>query len=578
MPNERIGLGKRAVNAAKSILGVVATEGIPRVVLEEIDQQVSPFATAFRSMRPDESLAPAGDEMLDFLLSYANVPLVFRAVDLIAKTAAMVPLLVFESIPEAEFEDEFDLEFQVDPLQGVQAMPRPGATKRRTYKADLYNLIKSEVGSSDETTTGAKSDMAEETRDVQVGDHPMLRIMRRPNRDLTSFNLMYRTYAYMELTGNCYWMLTRDDITKEINGIFVPKPHRVEPVSRDGKKGFERRRDVNGAPDKVEFWDWNDVIHFRNFSPVSDLLGMSNLRPVIDTILTEVYATRWNKTFFQNSARPDFWIKFKDRLDPTSFRRLIQEYNLMHQGMSKTHRPGILEGGAEVEDFSANRKDMEFNELRKFNRQEILMALGVHPALVGVNDETVNADELREIRRMFWEDTMIPKMTMIAEHIELYMFPRVHPVPPGVFDAELRREQERLGIRDIDSPGERAAAVSQLRANLTPLEEELDRFHVRYDTRNVAAMRDQAIDESQVAMRYIQTGALTINEVRRDLNRPPVRWGNQPPLSTPVGSAGMMGDINEARTLTAATGQSAQREATKMVRNAIRREKRRRDG
>jgi hypothetical protein len=78
-------------------------------------------------------------------------------------------------------------------------------------------------------------------------------------------------------------------------------------------------------------------------------------------------------------------------------------------------------------------------------------------------------------------------------------------------------------------------------------------------------------------MRYIQTGVLTINEVRRDLNRGPVQWGNKPPLSTPVGSS-MLGDVNEARTLTAATGQSEQRMATKAAFEAVRKARRRRDG
>tara|TARA_Y100000034_G_scaffold133985_1_gene201168 strand:+ start:751 stop:2400 length:1650 start_codon:yes stop_codon:yes gene_type:complete len=487
------------------------------------------------------------------LLAYGNVPTVFRAVTLMASSMAMVPVVLFENMPEEAFAGTIGTPSLggtvIDPLQGQASMgeERPRVQKR-VYADTLANLIqKAEVGSADEFTHAATS-LNQGTREVRVDAHPLLRLLRRPNRDLTTYELFFKTYAYLELTGNCYWILTRDSATGDVNGIYVPKPHRVEPASKDGKKGFNRKVLRNGE-ETTRFWDWEDVIHFKTFSPVSDVMGMPQLQPLTQAMLTDLYATRWNKDFFKNSARPDVLLMFDERLDDDTYKRLLAEWNIMFSGWSKTHRPAIVEGGSKIQLLSESRADMEFVEQRAFSRTEMLTTMGVHPAIMGLHSEDSDSQELATIRRMFWEDTLLPKMAYVSGVMEQYLFPKVHPIPAEAFDTAIRMNAETLNIGDPNNPLDALRALATIRRQEHPIEEELDKFAVRFDTQTVPALRDAAVDESQIALRYVQSGIHTINEVRKEQNRPPVEWGDAPPLTTPVGASLMRGDVNENRTL-----------------------------
>jgi HK97 family phage portal protein len=541
--------------AVKRVLDIVSRPFGPRVVANQPRAGISAAANTYELRSPDESLAPGVAEIKDLLLTYTNVPLIFRAVDLIASSAAMVPLSIFEQVPIEDFEGTIGQPDIVDPVQGMGVVGGPTASmgmKRwpaaRQYTSTLKTLIKAEVGGLDELTS--TSSTSQLLQDIQVEKHPMLSVLRRPNRDLTSYELMYRTYAYMMLTGNCFWVLTRDDKTGDVNGIYVPKPHRIEPHTKDGRKGFNRQIQRNGG-ETTEWWPYEDIIHFKTFSPVSDVVGMSPIRPIVDTVLADLYAARWNKDFFANSARPDFFLMFKQHLDDATFKRMLQEWNIMYSGMGNTHRPAILEGEADVKEMSTSRKDMEFVQGREFNRTEILSGLGVPPELVGASSEKVGAEELQALRKMFWQDTMMPKLAHTAEVIEHRLFPKLHPISPELYRSQLQAEAAKgnVNIEDIDSQEAKLESLSTIRQKTDPLEEELDRFAVRYDTRSIRALGDEAEVESQVVMRYVQTGFKTINELRRDQNLPPLHWGDSPPLTTPIGASMMNGDMNEARTL-----------------------------
>ena len=537
---------------AKAVYRLANTgpSGVPRIVHELEDNPVNAVSSKWFSSKPDETQAPSDAELRDFLLSYANVGAVFVGVDHIARSAAMVPLSVYERVPVEETQEDISEELVLDTSQVSNRSIRTPVAKAPKYGLSYQHLYKSEVGGHDEIE-GYGSEYALGTTKVEVVAHPLLTLLRHPNRNMTSFQLFYTIYAHLLLAGNAYFLLDRDPATGEVARIYVPQPHRMKPsIEGKNRKVFIQQKS-NGDEDKT--WELDDVIHFRWFNPASEILGMTPLRPVVDVMLTNIFAGRWNKQFFEKSARPDVVLETEHDMDDESYLRLVREWEKTHLGINRTHRPALLTNGLKIRPFTESRKDMEFIELRQMSWEEILSALGVHPALVGMNKGTVSADQLRLVRRMFWEDTLLPLMAFVAEIIEQQLFPKMHPITPEVFSQVLIDNASEFTPEDIESvkdPMEQLRLLPKIRERAYRIPHQLAKFSVSYNVLGVPALREKASEESQVDMRHVTTGIKTVNEIRSSLSLPPVNWGDVPPPTSIVGASMMRNEDNDTRNLT----------------------------
>lgn len=496
----------------------------PRVRVSSTINDSVASETHFTSGKPDESLAPSTSEIKDLIAMMPTLPYVFAAVHKIASSAAMVPLVMYESVRDDEI-----------PEVNVPAN-YVNVSKRAYFKKDVRK--QGDVGGEDEFV----SNITLGYRELPILFHPLLSLLKRPNSRQTTTKLMYSTYAYLELTGNCYWLLGRDE-WGDINEIVIPRPDRIYPQVKN-KPDYLRVKE--GGQEKL--WSYDDVIHFSYFHPFSDIFGMGPLRSAMRSLTTDFYCIAYNESFFKNSARPDILLLTENILDEATLKRVVAEWERAYSGVLRAHRPAVLEGGMKVELLTkTNQKDFEFIEQRKRNREDILSALGVDPVLVGIREDSITADAFLEIRRQFWEETVLPKMANVAETIETFLFPRIHPVKPEIMNIVMALEAQRRNIVEGDAANQ-AQLAYEVRSKVTPLEEELDRFKIRYDTRGVRALRDAAQVESQVRLRDITTGYKSINEIRAENNLPPLPWGDDPPMTNyPVGGALTRGDNNENR-------------------------------
>ena len=125
----------------------------------------------------------------------------------------------------------------------------------------------------------------------------------------------------------------------------------------------------------------------------------------------DFYAQQWNKYFFQNSARPDAVLESDSVLESGARQRVRESWKGMF-GQSGRGKTAILEGGLKYKEINRSQKDMDFIELRKFNREEILAAFGVPPVIVGVY-EYANYANSKEQTQIFWKQTLIPLSALV---------------------------------------------------------------------------------------------------------------------------------------------------------------------
>jgi len=321
----------------------------------------------------------------------------------------------------------------------------------------------------------------------EVKNHPLETLLKSVNNFISGYDLLESTFGYMGLTGNAYWLL---------DALVDGKPTEIYPLNparvkvRPSKQKYIAGYTYEPAPgvEPVNF-EPEEILHFKTWNPLDDYYGMPPIAAARDAADSMLSADRYNKAFFENSAEPGGLLTSDTVLQDGVRKRIEQTWKSLHQGSRKAHRIGILEGGLKWQSLAATHKDMQFPELKRMTREDILAVYRLPPIMVGVFDEA-NYSNAREQREIFWNDTMMPWLSKILSVVNEKL---VKPFDPGV-EAAFKLD----GIKELQ-PDEK-----------------------------IMAEKDEILTRS---------GILLINEARAKRKLPPVAWGdtwNAPTSLSPI--------------------------------------------
>jgi HK97 family phage portal protein len=244
--------------------------------------------------------------------------------------------------------------------------------------------------------------------------HEFYSLLKRPNPYMSGYDLRMYTYAARKLTGNAYWYCETLG-TNKIKEIWPLLPANVRPVATPKRMIDHYVYQVGGQTVRL---DYENVIHFKSMNPDSFLYGVGSLSAAKNAVATDIFAQVWNKSFFKNAARPDGVLESDTTLRKEIRDRIISSWNAVHQGAGKVGKTAMLEGGLKYKQITAGAKDMDFVNLRKDYRIEIIAAFGVPPSVVGLL-EYANYSNMEQQTKMFWDNTLLPDMKSVEETLTM---------------------------------------------------------------------------------------------------------------------------------------------------------------
>jgi len=215
---------------------------------------------------------------------------------------------------------------------------------------------------------------------------------------MTSNEFIALDTIYQELVGESFWILNFNGLGEPAE-IWIPYPHKMSVVPDKTKfiKGY-----VYGEGESAVPFDVNEVIHFKYPSPLNQYRGLGPAQSIGVDLDAEMYSGHWNRSFFYNSARPDGVIQFDYNLSDEQFDKLKKQWSEKYKGVSKAHQVALLEGGGKYLQIQNTVKDMDFPNLRKLNRDNIMGVFGMPPSMLGVvenvNKATAEAEDYKFAR------------------------------------------------------------------------------------------------------------------------------------------------------------------------------------
>jgi HK97 family phage portal protein len=228
-----------------------------------------------------------------------------------------------------------------------------------------------------------------ETKDelVEVENSPIMDLLDFVNPFQTRQEFFELHEIYMGLAGESFWVINKNKggLPGEI-WLVPPDKMSVVPSKKDFIAGYVYQVGSEKVPLDKEL-----VIHHKLPNPTNPYRGLGPVQALAYDLDSELYAGKWNRNFFYNSARPDGILSF-ETLSEEQYNRLKLQWNERYRGTANAHKMALVEGAAKYQQISVSAKDMDFKELRLLNRDNILGIFGMPLSVMGITENVNRAN------------------------------------------------------------------------------------------------------------------------------------------------------------------------------------------
>ncbi len=300
-------------------------------------------------------------------------------------------------------------------------------------------------------------------------DHPLRRLMSRPNASESAAQFLEGVFTNLMLFGNAY--VERVSSNGEPREWHNLRPDRISIVP--GANGWPAAYEYSVGAQKVSFPVEADgvspVLHLKLFHPLDDHYGFAPLLAAQAALDVHNAASGWNKALLDNAARPSGALVYAGpdgaTLSEDQFERLKKELDENFSGSRNAGRPLLLEGGLDWKSLSLTPKDMDFVEARAAAAREIALAFGIPPLVLGLPGDNTFSN-YQEANRAFWRQAVIPLVRRTQQSFAHWLAPvwgafEIEPDLDGIdaLSGEREAEWRRIGTASFLSDDEKREAV-----------------------------------------------------------------------------------------------------------------------
>ena len=256
-----------------------------------------------------------------------------------------------------------------------------------------------------------------------------------------------------------------------------PDKTRVVPDTERYIKGFV----YVGRGQRLIPYVPEDIVWIHYFNPLDEYAGLSPIAPLRLSADIGLDALRASRNNLSNDSTPGLFVETTDTPTDDKVKEFYERWESRFKGVDKVRRPVLLSGGMKATNLGFSPKDMEYIESLRWSLEDVARVYGIPKAMMG-DIERITFSNFQTARRVFWEDTIVPQLIFYQEALQQMLL-------PNFGDPSLTLE---------------------------------------FDMTVVEALRENENDKAKRRQTYVATGILTINEVRQEMNLPPVEWGDRP--------------------------------------------------
>jgi len=197
-----------------------------------------------------------------------------------------------------------------------------------------------------------------------------------PETGVTRTEHFQQVLVSLLLNGNSFTRILRDD--QGIVGLVVLNPELVE-CSRD-----QATRRPIFVYDNRDVITADDMIHITEMRLPGELRGRSKIDLIKENLGLAKALEEFAARFFGQGSAASGIIEFPGNLTREQAKDLVNGFEEGHKGLRRSHRPGILFGGAKFTKTTVDNDSAQFLESRRFAIEEIGRIFRCPPSMLGV--------------------------------------------------------------------------------------------------------------------------------------------------------------------------------------------------
>lgn len=280
---------------------------------------------------------------------------------------------------------------------------------------------------------------------TEISQHPLLELLSRVNDHQTKWDLIYSWTCTMLSQGEAAWYLMgkKNEFSEPLE-IWPLQPEYLKIIPGDLSqnqfiKSYEYR--IPGKETQI-FEPW-EILFFKMPHPTNRYRGYGVLEAAITDVQIDYHATEYNKSFFQNFARPDGVLMNEGKMSDEVFARTMAQWETKYQGKQNAGKTAILEGGMKYEAISQSAKDMDFLQQQTWIRDKIMAMFKNTKTILGIVED-VNRANAEASEATWLKHNIKPKMQRLADYINEFLVPVYgNNLILGFFDPVPESEEQR---------------------------------------------------------------------------------------------------------------------------------------
>lgn len=260
----------------------------------------------------------------------------------------------------------------------------------------------------------------------EITEHPFLDLMKNVNpyhndRDLKEFTTMF-----LDLTGECYWLLAK--ARAKVGGELINNPMQIYTIPS---------QHINPIPGKtldkaiagylykrgnveVELKE-DEVIMFTYPNPKSIFTGFSCIQGVADAVYILNQMDAFETGIFENRAKVGGILETTELISRQDRERMKTDFEQKQKGPKKAGSIMVLPRGMKYTRDAMTPMELNFIEGRRINAAEIALAFDIPPDLIMAEGVTYANMDVADYRHA--KNGIKPRCDRYAEKLNEKLLP-----------------------------------------------------------------------------------------------------------------------------------------------------------
>lgn len=251
-------------------------------------------------------------------------------------------------------------------------------------------------------------------------DHPILKLLGRPNDAEGRRAFIFRSFASLLISGNRYILAGRIGQQPPL-ALWCPRPDLMTIVPGGSRGQIIDHYEYGKMPDPPRI-DPSLILHSKLFHPTENFYGLSPLSVASHAVDISNMANEWNMRLLQNDMRPPGALSTDGALTDPQYERLKTMMKTEWQGYENAGQPMLLEGGLKWVNFMLTAKEMDWLNTTKVTKRDICTVYNLDPCLVGDSEYATYSNKV-EARKGAYEDVIIPFMDEFCDDLNAWLSP-----------------------------------------------------------------------------------------------------------------------------------------------------------